>query len=369
MASLPQTNNPKDICHKSCFGLCKREFAQQKLPYNRFFVFPACFSIAYFVVGIIAISMGAVFSLDADTVVEVGPVFYEQTDCSITKLPWCMGKITFEWNAETGDKPVFMYYHLTNFYQAHRKFVQNGYSDLVANAFIPQPIQNASMFTDSYSLFGPDNSPVAMSTDAISFPADVDYFWNAQLPRGGKRFGKKTSFADGPGFGNFYYCTRYKNCECTTEACLNWRRPSAGTGMRPDFNKLFGRIPGGLKKGKHTVVVDNMYDASSFGGKKGIMLSTMGQFGGKRGSTFLGSFSTGFGVVCLVMAVLTTIMKVGKERDLYEYLVKLKEVPGGREQIFNEIRRFRTDLTCARIPEEEDVKQGPGIPADRKSVV
>lgn len=335
-------------------GLCKREFAQQKLEYKRFFVSPACFCISYFVVGIIAISMGTVLSMDADSVVEVGPIFYDGTNCDFLKsTSQCLGKLTFKWEQDTGDKPVFFYYHITNFYQAHRKFVQNGYSDLVANQFIFQPIQNQSMFTDRYSVLNSDAAVVEMKTNAIAFPADIDYFWDAQLPEGGLRFGASASVADGPGFGNFNYCKRYKNCECKTEACLNWRRPSGGVDMKPDFYKLYGRIDGGLSKGTYTVVVDNTYDVSSFGGEKGIMVSTMGKFGGKRGSSFLGSLSMNFGVACLIMAVLSLIMKVGKERDIEEFISDLKESAGGRERIFNDVKRFRTDLSCSRAKEYE----------------
>lgn len=343
-----ESHDPKDVCHKGCFGICRREFAQQTLKYNQFYVKPMCFSLVYAVIGVAVLAMSMVFKADLLNVHAVGPVFYKENDCSINGTGTCVTDIEIHWDGPTDGKDVMLYYWLEGFMQIHRSFTMNGY--FKNGQYVFRPVQNDSYFNDSYVLLK-DDEEVDIDETKIAFPADIDFLlppgdhglggkWNGQGNRMGWYVGSGKT-----GVYNYGFCTKYKNCESTTERELVWRKSAPGLNLDTKWPKLYGRIRGGFQqKGKYTLRVSNFYPVDYFGGKKGVYLSTMGAYGGKFGTTWLANLSLWFGILCIILSVTMCIIQAlwGKSRNLSDFFDRLKT---SRPETLAEIRVFKPTLS------------------------
>lgn len=88
----------------------------------------------------------------------------------------------------------------------------------------------------------------------------------------------------------------------TNEHFMVWMKPS----ILPTFRKLYGSINGTFESGQKLVIdVIANYEVGSFDAKKGLVISTLGDFGGKNifpGQAYLtvGIFSLIFGLILCV---------------------------------------------------------------------
>lgn len=88
----------------------------------------------------------------------------------------------------------------------------------------------------------------------------------------------------------------------TDEHFIVWMKPS----ILPTFRKLYGSINGTFESGQKLVIdVIANYEVGSFDAKKGLVISTLGNFGGKNifpGQAYLtvGIFALIFGLVLLL---------------------------------------------------------------------
>merc|ERR1711871_87326 len=361
---LPRKNDPSDACSRT--PLCKKEFAQQMLHYNQFYVTPTCFAMSYLVVGIILLIFGGIFAADADLAHETQTKMYDDTDSAIEII----------WDGPT-DKPVFLYYFVGGFFKAHRSFQENGY--VTSTSYVRTMVKYRSMFDDV--LVAPD-----LDTKGIALPSDVDvkatpcvnntknvgfgrqHNFTADAVKGKETCGHIKS--PGPIYGSFsmgidvgttYYCQagpptasakRRAQCECQTEACLVWASCGAG-GTEGKHYKLYGKFPT-LAKGKLTISIpQNQWPKSTpiykenkkpwlYEGQpitKGIMLSTMGAYGGKKGSSFLAQLSLAGGAVMIVLALLQALFHRAKVRDVDEYLRKMRS-KHSRGDILGMIKKY-----------------------------
>jgi len=78
----------------------------------------------------------------------------------------------------------------------------------------------------------------------------------------------------------------------------------------PNFRKLYGKLTDGLKKGTYALVIDNLYDVSSFDGSKSFVLSTTNILGGQ--NYFLAIAYIVVGCICLVLAFIFLAVWVSK---------------------------------------------------------
>ena len=88
----------------------------------------------------------------------------------------------------------------------------------------------------------------------------------------------------------------------TNEHFMVWMRAAA----LPTFRKPYGTIAGPFKKGESlTFLVRPTYDVKSFGGTKTLIISTVGQFGGK--NLYLGAGYVVVGGLSLLLAIMFAV--------------------------------------------------------------
>lgn len=104
----------------------------------------------------------------------------------------------------------------------------------------------------------------------------------------------------------------------TDQHFIVWMRTEA----LPTFRKLYGKIPGNLgsEGGKFVVNVTANFEVNSFKGKKSLVISNLGGFGGKNpfpGQVFitLGTFSLVFGLflVAREMGYIPALLKTARD--------------------------------------------------------
>ena len=97
----------------------------------------------------------------------------------------------------------------------------------------------------------------------------------------------------------------------TNEHFIVWMR----TAGLPTFRKLYGRIHSDFKTNeKLSFHINNNFEVLSFDGKKSLVISTIGSFGGK--NSFLGIAYIVVGSVCLLLTVLFGLKQMIYPRDL-----------------------------------------------------
>jgi len=70
----------------------------------------------------------------------------------------------------------------------------------------------------------------------------------------------------------------------------------------PNFRKLWGRIPAGLDASEYTVVIENVYNVTSYEGEKKFLLSTSNAFGGN--NSVMATVYLIFGGLCGLFSIL-----------------------------------------------------------------
>ncbi|KAG8810417.1 hypothetical protein FRC18_004070 [Serendipita sp. 400] len=206
------------------------------------------------------------------------------------------------------EKPVFLYYKLTNFFQNHRRYVQNldkdqlkgkaidagtlqkgncrplGHDDRdTSKAIYPCGLIANSMFNDTLNnpvlVSGSTNTTYEFSHTGIAWPgekrkyaAKTDYKIQDIVPPPNWR----------DRFPNGYTAENLPNLNAD-EHFQNWMR----TAGLPTFSKLYGRNDGqGMQKGTYELDVYMNFPVSAFGGSKSVVISTVSWIGGK--NPFLG---------------------------------------------------------------------------------
>jgi hypothetical protein len=235
--------------------------------------------------------------------------------------------------------PVFMYYRLTGFYQNHRKYVKSfdadqlkgvartynelsngncidlaGPDDGSGRVYYPCGLIANSIFNDTISLTLIKNDEAENNpAENLTF-TDKGIAWSSDKDKYGK-----TSYTDlSKVLPPPHWVNRYENQTYTKETLPNlaedehfqvWMR----TAGLPNFRKLYGRNDDKvLKRGNYILEIDMHFNTSFYGGRKAIVISTVGFLGGK--NPFLGIAYIAVAVVCVLLGCGFTLRHIYRPR-------------------------------------------------------
>lgn len=346
-------------------------FKQQRMAAWQPILTPYKVIAIFIVIGVIFVPVGVDLLNQSDKIYEK-TIMYDgknadsdyETICktSETNQGWNYGDncdITFN-IGEDVDGPIYVYYELQNFYQNHRRYVKSRSAfqlqgedlsegeveidcdPLYKNGSLllnPCGLIANSMFNDVITL---KTAGVTLDEQGISWLSDrdvkfkqVDGFKKVQESNSSKTceevFGSskystcsQTTGADGLNY--YYYYPHADSVQylhqtypmvvspldgVSNEHFIVWMR----TAGLPTFRKLYGRIHSDLKKGDTlTFNIQLNFEVGSFEGSKGIVLSTVGRFGGK--NSFLGIAYIVVGSISLLLGVLFGAKQLLSPRQL-----------------------------------------------------
>lgn len=267
-------------------------------------------------------------------------------------------------SAVSGD--LYVYYELTNFYQNHRLYVKSYNNRQLMGEEVLESDLEKSCTTKTYSDNGELLSPCGLIANSffndnfefdfedslhsdnmdetdIAWPSDYDKFKQPEGFQSVQAAGAQTcadvGLPDGceggvpEGMTQYWYwyypqpelsgqkTTKYLWESYTGAGGINplhgvtdehfmvWFRTAA----RPNFRKLYGRIPGPFKEGQvlHFAITGN-FEVASFGGTKGIVISTLSEMGGT--NPYLGTAFLVVGILAFLLTLLFVFKQVFSER-------------------------------------------------------
>ena len=94
----------------------------------------------------------------------------------------------------------------------------------------------------------------------------------------------------------------------TSERFIIWMR----TAGLPRFKKVWGRIDNDVPAANYTIMINNLYNTTSFQGEKTFYLSHLDSLGQK--STFISYVYIGFGSILLVFGIIFFIFNKYEEK-------------------------------------------------------
>jgi len=339
-----QSNRPADTA-----------FKQQKLKSWQPLLTPKNVIPIFFIIGIIFVPIGIVLYLSSESVDEI---ILDYTNCGKSNPPvpirqWDYDieshtcKLSFQ-IFKTFDKPVYLYYRLTNFYQNHRDYSksysarqlksenffklsndqQEKFLSSIKSSCNPFDLINGkqiypcglianSYFTDSISnLVRDDGKIYEFYESGISWASDKDKYKNMNLD---ELTDEQISQYEPPPnwkkanpelYGNGYNRNNFPKL-AEMERFQVWMRVAG----LPNFRKLYGQNKNTrLEQGIYTVEIKDTFDVKSFGGTKSIVISNASAFGGK--NPFLGIGYIIVGGISLLLGAIFLIKNMVNPRKL-----------------------------------------------------
>ncbi|KAK3844111.1 MAG: cell cycle control protein [Linnemannia gamsii] len=229
--------------------------------------------------------------------------------------------------------PVMMYYKLTNFFQNHRKYTKSmDYKQLAGQIATLDEINGRkgcneteliypcglianSLFNDTISEL------VAVPVAGADQPSSPNYLFSSQgiASRADKgKFSKYgytdlTSIHPPTNWRKRYPLEGYSEAFpppdiSTDEHFQVWMRTAGWS----TFLKTYGRGNTVLLKGKYRLLIDMNFPIKTYGGKKFIVISTIGATGGR--NNFLGIGYIVVAVLCAGLGVIFTAFHIAKPR-------------------------------------------------------
>ncbi|UPL01287.1 hypothetical protein LCI18_012221 [Fusarium solani-melongenae] len=255
--------------------------------------------------------------------------------------------------------PVLFYYHLTNFYQNHRRYVLSfdsdqlkgkarSYSDIkngdcgplygdskLSKPYYPCGLIANSMFNDTFS------SPELVTLPASSRPKNENDTWTYEMKTTGIAWGSDRDL-----YGNTSYKPddvipppnwhkRYPDNYTTKnpppdlkewEAFHVWMR----TAGLPTFSKLYQRNnTRAMWAGTYELQIDDHFPAKEYEGTKSIIITTKTVMGGR--NPFLGIAYVVVGGVCILLGAVFTVTHLIRPRKLGDHTyLSWNNAPGAK---------------------------------------
>ncbi|KAJ2904208.1 Meiotically up-regulated protein [Zalerion maritima] len=247
---------------------------------------------------------------------------------------------------ESMGPPVLMYYHLTNFYQNHRRYVasfsekqlkgdalsgsavnSSGCTPLTSDddgkPYYPCGLIANSIFNDTIEspLNLQQNTSYDMGTSNIAWSSDKDLYGNTEYkhdevsppPNWAARYPKGYQEGDMPDISN-------------DEAFMVWMR----TAGLPEFSKLSRRNDdNAMEQGTYQLDIISRFPTKEYRGTKSIVLSTRTVMGGR--NPFLGIAYVVVGGICIILGAIFTVTHLIKPRKLGDHTyLSWNNAPAGK---------------------------------------
>ncbi|PTD02906.1 Meiotically up-regulated gene 89 protein [Fusarium culmorum] len=224
--------------------------------------------------------------------------------------PRCHLKFTIP---EEMGPPVLFYYHLTNFYQNHRRYVLSFDREQLKGS--KRSISDIRGGNDTWTYLMSNNS-------GISWDSDKDLY-------------KKTEYSNDDIVPPPNWQKRYPNGYTDEnpppdlknwEAFQVWMR----TAGLPTFSKLYQRNnTQAMWPGTYDLVIDDHFPTREYKGSKSIIISTRTVVGGR--NPFLGIAYVVVGGVCILLGTVFTVTHLIRPRKLGDHTyLSWNNAPGGK---------------------------------------
>lgn len=246
---------------------------------------------------------------------------------------------------EDMSPPVLFYYHLTNFYQNHRRYVDSFDADqlkgnarsygaldgsdcdpLAGNSSLQLPyypcglIAN-SLFNDSFS--SPvEQNPRGSDNDeprVYLMENNTDIAWSSDA----ELYGDGTDYTPDQVVPPPNWIERYPDGYTDDTPPPNLRQWQAfqvwmRTAGLPTFSKLYQRNDTrAMESGTYEIIVQDRFNVTAYDGTKSVLISTRTVMGGR--NPFLGIAYVVVGGICIVLGVVFTVTHLFKPRKLGDH--------------------------------------------------
>ncbi|KAF7563054.1 hypothetical protein G7046_g1079 [Stylonectria norvegica] len=280
------------------------------------------------------------------------------TSISGVKIPTNRCHLKF-YLPENMGPPVLFYYHLTNFYQNHRRYVDSfdndqlkgsarSYGDIknsdctplygtkdnngTQKPYYPCGLIANSMFNDTFTspelLTPPGQSDNKTVTYLMSNNSDISWGSDKQL------YGE-TKYEPNDVLPPPNWAKRYPNNYTAEqpppnikewEAFQVWMR----TAGLPTFSKLYQRNDSQeMEKGTYRITIDDHFPTVEYKGTKSIVITTRTVMGGR--NPFLGIAYVVVGGICILLGTIFTVTHLIRPRKLGDHTyLSWNNVPGAK---------------------------------------
>ncbi|ORX84228.1 Lem3/Cdc50 [Anaeromyces robustus] len=344
MTTKLQKNRPADTA-----------FKQQKLKSWQPLLTPKNVIPIFLIIGILFLPIGIALYLSSESVKEI---VLDYTNCSKGVAPpvpiqrWTYdeaNKICTVYFKifEVYEKPVYLYYRLTNFYQNHRDYTKSyspeqlkagtiytnkgeieskcsplDFDKKTGKQYYPCGLIANSFFSDTFSPLNKyDDNDVStgeqyiFTESGISWSSDRDKYKNIDVnsltdDQLNSLIPPKNWQKDFPQYKNGYTRENFPKL-ADMERFQVWMRVAG----LPNFRKLYGQNKiQNLYTGLYSIEIYDVYDVDGFGGTKSVIISNVSAFGGK--NPFLGIGYIIIGGISLLLGIIFLIKNMINPRKL-----------------------------------------------------